>query len=135
MKCQDMSCRDWAKEFWYAVEWRPPALPAAESHPSGAAATLIIGGGDLVNLFQQGLPDSMVAVSAGHPQISENVIAVDFGSTEQLSTALRHKSWAAIVFAEAVIAEDASLEGHTLTLLLKVLQVFSIQSIHAFSKA
>ena len=62
------------------MECRPLSLLAAEKHPAGSA-----------------VPGSMVAVSASKLHISENVIAVDFGSTERRSTALSHNSVAATV--------------------------------------
>ena len=102
----DMSYRDWARELLTTLEWRPRALPEASDAPE--KATLILGGGDYAKALQEALPGSDVFS--------------DLSKAAKVAAALKQKEYAVLVFAEPLVADEPTLEGHTLTALLAALQ-------------
>ncbi|CAK0879996.1 unnamed protein product [Prorocentrum cordatum] len=89
-----------ARKFWYALEWRPQELTAQDA--KGMLPCLVVGNGDVARALQKTLDCDLVESGAG------------------LSAKLKEQEWATLVFAEALSADDPTLEGSTLADLLEL---------------
>ncbi|CAK9054933.1 unnamed protein product [Durusdinium trenchii] len=108
----DLSYKDWAKQLWWGISWQP--LPASTATVN--EEWLVLGGGSLVkDAAEKVLPKATV--------LGMECLA----STEKVDELLA-KPYAGLIFAEALKAEDPTLQGPTLASLLRLVQGLALKS-------